>query len=176
MKLFYLSDVSQVDYFLSNKIYLKNFVPITGDISVSFEFELRNIKYLNEWDYLSIEDINNNFDTANSLSCYWFSELFPDIIPIDKTYFCSTSQDMVYSLEAALNAYSLYTTLFSQFHITEIHGFFLDNQAVIKTGPLPTNRAVRSVSQSILFWLCEKELIPIIQLKSKFPISLGTLK
>ena len=175
MKIFYITDVSQLSDFFSDIVYSESFIPLTGDISVAYELIKKNVHFFNEWDFLSNEEIQRNFDLANDISKKWWVEFSFKTLKSDDTFFSTTQQDMVYFFEAALNSKSLYSSLFLKYNISEIHGYFLKEQAVIRTGPNPTHRAVRSIAQSVLFWLCKKKSIPVIQLKSNASISIGTL-
>ena len=176
MKLLYITDISQLTDYFSDPNSYKDLTIITGDISVAFELETSGVNYVNEWDFLSNKEIENNFDQANVISKKWWNEIYNIHTHDGQHYFSSTCQDMVYSIEAALNSKCIYDSLFSKYKILEIHGFFLKDQAVIKTGPIPTHRAVRSITQAILFWICKKKSIPVFRLVSKYPLSLGRLK
>jgi hypothetical protein len=176
MKLLLLTDICQLNDFLSKKDLLQNYMPITGDISVSFKLIQNNIPFINEWDYLNKNQIQFNWDLANDLSKIWWTGFNIDIPPEFNKYLLCTSQDMVYSLEAIFNSYEVYTSIFDKFKIIEVHGYFLHNQAVVRTGPMPTNRAVRSITQSILFWIADLKSIPIYKLETNFKLSNSFLK
>ena len=176
MKLLYLTDICQLNDLLPNKELLKNFMPITGDISVSFKLIQNKIPFINEWDYLNKNQIEFNWDLANEFSKTWWKGFNFDIPPDFNNYFLCTSQDMVYSLEAIFNSYEVYSSIFDKFKIMEVHGYFLNNQSVIRTGPMPTNRAVRSITQAILFWIADLKSIPIYKIESNFKLSNGFLK
>ena len=74
MKIFYITDVSQLCDFFSDIVYSESFIPLTGDISVAYELIKKNVHFLNEWDFLSNEEIKCNFDLANDISKKWWIE------------------------------------------------------------------------------------------------------
>jgi hypothetical protein len=166
LKIIYLTDVSQLNDFYSNSYFRESYIPLTGDIAVTYDFIKKDVYFLNEWDFISNDEIKINFDRAYDFSREWWKELSGYVSNSEDYYFSSTQQDMVYSFEAAFNAQSIYTSLFLKHEITEIHGYFLKEQAVIRTGPNPTHKAVRSIAQSILFWICNKHSIPVYYIKS----------
>jgi hypothetical protein len=175
MKLLYLTDICQVRDLICNEELLNNYMPITGDISVSFKLIEKKIPFINEWDYLNKNSIQFNWDLANDLSKSWWIGFNFDIPQDLKKYLLCTTQDMVYSLEAIFNSYEVYNSIFDKNNITEVHGYFLNNQSVIRTGPMPTNRAVRSIAQAILFWISDLRSIPIYKLESNFKLSKASL-
>lgn len=171
MKLLYFTDVIQVNYFIKNKDQFNGFTPITGDITAAFVLLHNKIEFINEWDYLKPHQIQNNWDLANNFSKSWWSEL-EILLNMDlQAYFESTSQDMVWPLEAIYNSKSVYDEIFSKFKIAEVYGFFQNNKAVIKTGPLPAHKAVRSIAQSILFWIADEKSIPYYKLDLQLELS-----
>lgn len=168
MKLLYITDVSQVQYLLKNREKFDGYMPITGDISSVFLLQNSLLEFINEWDLLSSSVIEKNWNLAYDFSKNWWNEVDFDIPDDVKEYYFATSQDMVYPLEAIFNAKSVYEELFMKFNIEELLGFFLEKQAVIRTGPIPTHRAVRSIAQAILFWIADKNLVPYKAIEMNF--------
>ncbi len=171
MIILYITDVSQVQYFLKYKNEFEGLIPMTGDIASSFLLQNNQVKYINEWDFFKPITIEKNWNLANTFSKKWWTEVNFEIPNEILKYFEATSQDMVYPLEAVFNAYSIYQEIFKKFTIDELHGFFLENQAVIRTGPIPTHRAVRSIAQSILFYIADKHEIPFKKIEINNPLS-----
>lgn len=177
MELLYFTDISQVQYVLDKKPHLfEQMMPITGDIVVAFELERLKIDYIDEWDFLSSESIQRNWNIANDLSTRWWEEIDINVYYEGFSLFEATKQDMVYPIQACLNAKIVYERLITENHIERISGFFLPPMGVVRTGPIPTHRAVRSVSQAVLFWLANKSNIPIETLFSTYDLSHGRMK
>lgn len=178
MELLYITDVSQIKFILENASDLLNrFTPITGDLVVSNELESLGVNFIDEWDYLSPNDIESNWRLSAKLTKCWWEEL-----GIDQIYFenislsqCA-SQDLTYSFEAALNARTAYEKIIEAHNVTRIVGFFLENRAVIRTGPYPTHRAVRSISQAVLFWIAKSKNIQVDSMESTYNLSSGIIK
>ncbi len=173
MELLYLTDISQVNYIFDNSLdYFEKYTPLSGDLVVSSKLEKLGISFIDEWDYLAKEYINLNWQNSLTLSKKWCKELKIEEIKYNNVLLSKcTQQDFAYSFEAALNARTAYEKILNEFDVTRIFGFFLPDTPVIRTGPAPTHRAVRSVSQSVLFWLAENKNIPIIKLKSNYDLS-----
>ena len=168
MKLLYITDVSQVQYFLKNREEFEGYMPITGDISSVFLMQNNLLEFINEWDLLPPTVIEQNWNLANDFSKNWWNEVDFDIPNDVKEYYFATSQDMVYPLEAIFNAKLVYEELFKKFKIEELLGFFLQKQAVLRTGPIPTHRAVRSIAQAILLWIADKNSVPYKSIEMNF--------
>ncbi len=174
MELLYFSDSSQLDYVLEVRPeLLRSMRPITGDMVVSFELERLGIEFIDEWNLIEPEEIQNNWNDAYVLSKSWWDEGLANTLYGVEALTESAQQDMVYPFQACLNARTSYSRLFSLFSVEKIHGFFLPSVAVIRTGPAPTSRAVRSVSEAVLIFMAEKRGIPFEKLNSHFPLSLG---
>lgn len=174
MDLLYFSDVSQLDYVLdSNPELLHQMRPITGDMVVSFELERLIVDYIDEWSLIEPEEIEKNWNDAYALSTSWWDESLASTKYGIEALTDSAQQDMVYPFQACLNARTAYCRLFREFSIKKISGYFLPNVAIIRTGPAPTSRAVRSVSQAVLIFQAEKRDIPVEKLNSPYPLSLG---
>ena len=176
MDLLYFSDISQLDHVLeSDPGLLERMRPMTGDMTVSYELERLGIDFIDEWNYLQPEDIERNWNEAYRLSMNWW-----DGNPEDAEYEGldlrdAASQDMVYSLEASLNARTAYGRIFDAFEVKRISGYFLPKVAVVRTGPAPTSRAVLSVTQAVLIYMAEGRGIPVEPLESTRPLSQGRL-
>ena len=176
MELLYFTDISQVDYVVDNMPeLLRQKRPVTGDIVVAYELERLGIDFIDEWHFLGSDDITKNYETAHLLSATWWDEHLASTEYEGFALSDTTQQDMVYPLEACLNARSVYDRIFSSYQIEKISGYFLPPVGVVRTGPLPTHRAVRSVSQAVLFYLAEKRGIPVVKLNSGRPLSSGRI-
>jgi hypothetical protein len=171
MKLLYITDVSQVDYLLNNFNEFESYTPITGDISSAFVLQNNFVDFINEWDYLRPELIQKNWDLANNFSENWWNEIHFNIPSDLKQYFIATSQDMVFPLEVIFNSKTVYEDIFKRFQIEELAGFFLENNAILRTGPIPTHRAARSIAQAILFWIADCNGIPYVNIEMKFQLT-----
>lgn len=176
MHLLYLTDISQLNHLrIENPQLLTHMQPITGDIVVAFELERLKIEFIDEWDYLSPQDIEHNLETANKLSKNWWDESIASTEYEGFTLASTTGNDLLYFFEACLNAATVYKKLFQTYTIDRISGYFLPNIGVIRTGPNPAHRAVRSVVQAILFWFAENNGISVNRLESRLPLSEGKL-
>lgn len=176
MELLYFTDISQVDYVVDNMPeLLRQKRPVTGDIVVAYELERLGIDFIDEWDFLGSDDIARNCETAHPLSTTWWDEHLASTEYEGFALSDTSQQDMFYPLEACLNARLVYDRIFSSYQIEKISGYFLPPVGVVRTGPIPTNRAVRSVTQAVLFYLAEKRGIPIVKLNSGRPLSSGTI-
>lgn len=178
MELLYITDISQIKFILDvSPNLLEKFTPITGDLVVSNELENLGINFIDEWDYLTPKTIESNWILSNKLTKCWTNEA-----GIDPVYYEDISlsecagQDLAYSFEAALNARVVYEKIIETHNVTRIAGFFLPEIAVIRTGPFPTHRAVRSISQAVLFWIAESRNIPVEKLESTYNLSSGIIK
>ncbi len=174
MELLYFTDISQVQYVLDKKPQLfEQMRPITGDIVVAYELDRLNIGFIDEWDFLEPADIEKNWEIANRLSTSWWDEINANVGYEGFSLFDATKQDMVYPIEACLNAQVVYERIFQENCIDRISGFFLPSIGVIRTGPSPIRRAAMSVSQAVLFWLAEKYNISVNKLETDCPLSQG---
>lgn len=168
MELLYLSEISQLDYVLkNNKKLLDKFQPITGEMTISFELERLGINFIDEWDYITPEEIEANWNEANILATTWWNDNNIEIGNETEYILNSAQQEYVYPFQACLNAKTAYIRIFKKFNVDFIHGFFLPSVAVIRTGPAPTSRAVRSVSEGVLIYLAEKKGIPLLKLQTR---------
>jgi len=174
MELLFFTDISQVQYVLDKEPELfEQMRPITGDIVVAYELDRLNIGFIDEWDFLESADIERNWEIANRLSASWWNEINTNAYYEGFSLFETTKQDIVYPIEACLNARVVYERIFQENSINRISGFFLTSIGVIRTGPSPSQRAVRSVSQAVLFWLAEKFNISVNKLETDYPLSKG---
>lgn len=176
LEILYFTDIVQVRYVAEKSPHLfRQMRPMTGEIVVADEFERLHIPFIDEWQYLENSDIERNFEAANNLSARWWDRRIPEIeykgLPLSE----AARQDLVFAFEAALNAKVVYNRILSSAKIEKVSGFFLPPAGVVRTGPLPTHRAVRSVAQAVLFWATERLQIPIVRLTCDRPLSRGTL-
>ena len=171
MELLYFSNISQLDYVVkSNPRLLKHLCPMTNDFVVSYELERMGIDFIDEWDFLEPNDIKKNWETANSLSKTWLGEQFLNAKYTQFTLSDAAQIDIIYPFQACLNAQTVYYNIFNLYPVEKITGYFLPSLGVIRSGPYPTNRAVSSVTQAVLFYMAEKRGIPIIKLNSGYPL------
>jgi hypothetical protein len=177
MELLYFTDISQLKYILNvSPNLLKKYTPITGDLVVSYELENLGIDFIDEWDYLTSKTIESNWILSKKLTKCWTNEA-----GIDAVYFEDISlnecaeNDLAYSFEAALNARLVYEKIIEKYNVSSIAGFFLPEISVIRTGPFPTHRAVRSISQAVLFWIAECRKITVKKLESPYDLSSGII-
>jgi hypothetical protein len=172
MDLLYFSDISQLNYILDTKPdLLKSMYPLTGDMTVSFELEGLGIEFIDEWEFIEPEEIEKNRIEADLISINWWNEKFYSTEYGVEALTVSAKQDLVYAFQACLNARTAYQRILSTFAVKKISGFFLTPTAVLRTGPSPTNRAVRSVSEAVLFFLAEKRDIPVSKFSSSYQLS-----
>jgi glycosyltransferase involved in cell wall biosynthesis len=176
MELLYFTDISQLDYVVATApALLTQTRPATGDFTVSYELQRLGIDFIDEWDFLGSDDIEKNWETAHLLSRTWWDEQLASTEYAGFSLTDAAQQDMVYSFEACLNARTAYERIFSSYSVAKISGYFLPSVAVVRTGPPPTGRAVRSVVQSVLFYIAEKHGIHVVELHSGRPLSLGRI-
>lgn len=176
MELLYLTDISQVKFILENRPQLfKELMPITGDIVVAYELENLKIKFIDEWDYLDPIEIEENWNLAYELSESWLNEI--NINENNNEFYLSkeTVQELVLPFEACLNAKTVYNKIFKKYSIEQINGFFLPQVPIIRNGPPPAHRAIRSVVEAVIFWLAEVNQIQITKLEERYSLSDGKL-
>lgn len=175
MELLYFSDISQLDYVRASKPdMLKHMGLITGDMVVAFELERLGIDFIDEWDFITPDEIRANWETAHTLSRTWWDEHLASTEYEGFSLADAAQQDLIYPFEASLNARTVYGRIFSTHPIEKIRGYFLPSVGVVRTGPAPTSRAVRSVTQAILLYLAERHGITVERLNSSLPLSLGS--
>jgi hypothetical protein len=176
MNLLYFSDVSQLEYVLEkNSDLIINALPITSDMTVSFELERLGIEFIDEWNFIEPIEIEKNWNEAHSLSYSWWNEEISTTNYKAEPLTKSAQQEMIYPFQACLNARTIYNRIFDKYTIKKISGYFLPNVPVKRTGPIPANRAVQSVSQAVLFYMAENRGISIEKLSSINPMSLGKI-
>jgi hypothetical protein len=168
MELLYFSDVSQLDCMLNSMPeLLLNKIPTTGDMQVSYELERLGIEFIDEWDFIEQIEIEENWNKAYILSKKWCDNTSL-IMGHELNKYSAT--ELIYPLQACLNARTIYGRLFKRYSIKKISGYFLLNKAVIRTGPAPTSRAVQSVTQAVLFYMADKGKVSIEKLTSSVPL------
>jgi hypothetical protein len=161
----FLTNISHLkDVLLFTPYMLKNMHPVTNDMTVSFELERLGIKYIDEWDYLTPNDIENNKDAAHKLAQDWWDEAIQSTSYNGIVLTKAAQEDLIFSFEASLNARTVYSRLFEAYKVREIFGYFPDPVAVVRTGPTPASKAVQSVAYAVLFYLAEKQGIGVYKL------------
>jgi hypothetical protein len=162
MEVLYLSDISQLDYISQ----YESKVLMTGDILIAHELSKKNIYFINEWEFISENSIKNNWDQSYALSKQWCDENKRYFNHDGISYSECIQQDLIYPFEAVLNSTEVYKNIFNKFGIKKIYGYFETPTAVISTGPFPTYKAVRSISESVLFQIADNLKIEVIKLKA----------
>lgn len=164
MKIFYFSEIQQLrDISEAEPSWNEEYTPMTGNIVVVAEFQKRSIRFIDEWAYLTPEEIERHRKTANELANSWYMPLSGRIKEDDIDLLRITSQEFVYPFEIALNAHKVYERVFDEHDVEKIEGYFLPQTPVIRTGPPPVQRATGAIAQAILFWLAEKRKITLRQ-------------
>jgi len=167
-----LSEISHLDFVLAQKPeMLKSMRPITGDMVVAFELERLGIDFIDEWDFLQPDEIEKSKETAHVLSKTWWDENLASTSYEGFSLTHVAQQDLVYPFEACLNARVVYERIFKAHPISKVSGYFLPPVGVVRTGPAPTTRAVSSVAQAILFYIAERQGIPVDKLHSPLPLT-----
>lgn len=175
MELLYFSDISQLDFVRTTKPDIfKQKLPITGDMVVAFELERLGIDFIDEWNFLKPDEIRENWETAHTLSRNWWDEHLASTEYEGFSLADAAQQDLVYPFWASLNARAVYGSIFSAYPVKKISGYFLPAVAVVRTGPAPASRAVRSVTEAILLYIAEQRGIPVERLSSSLSLSTGT--
>lgn len=173
MELLYFSDSSQLDYVIAEKPeLLKSMCPITSDMSVASELDRLGIDFIDEWKYLTSEDINENWEVAHRLAKGWCNDKKINSRNDGLDFTEVVEQELIYPFEGCLNARTVYNNVFDNYQVTKISGFFLPPTAVIRTGPDPTSRAVSSVVQAVLFYIAEQRGISVEYYDSPYPMSI----
>ncbi len=160
--LLFFSDVAQVKHIqLNEPERLNDMLPVTADMTVAFMLEQEGIAFVDEWDFLSENQIVENKKNAHLLAKNWWDEQVASTEYNGLLLSDLVEQDLVYPLEASLNARTVYTGLLDAYSVKKISGFFLSSVPVIRTGPVPTAMAVHSVSQAILFYMADQRGIKV---------------
>ncbi len=147
---------------------------VTGDIAVAAELERRQIPFLEEWSYLSAEDIERNWNEAHDLTAMWWQDGFAGCGDMSYESFslADAAQEMfITPFEAGLNARTVYGRLLREHAPDHLFGYFLPPVAVTRGGPLPAERAVASIAQAVLFWTAEQRGIPVTRNRQTHPLS-----
>ena len=159
LELLYLSNIAQLQDVLDSKSdFIKDWQPITGDMTVAFELEKLGIVYLDERDFLTVDDIKINNDTANILASTWWDE---DLARTDyegAKLATAVQEELVWPFEACLNARTVYGRLFKTFDVTRIYGYFLSPVGISRCHPV---RGVVEVTEATIFYLANQCKIPI---------------
>ena len=166
LNLLFLNDVAQLKYIqLNEPEKLNDMLPVTADMTVAFMLEQKGIAFVDEWDFLSENQIVENKKIAHQLAKNWWDEQVASTEYNGLVLSDLVEQDLVYPLEASLNARTVYAGLLDTYSVKKISGFFLPAVPVIRTGPVPTAKAVHSVSQAILFYMAAKRGIEVSHLQ-----------
>ena len=166
--LLFLSDINHLEEIKSSSPFmLQTLLPITGDMEVSFELESHQLYFIDEWDFLTPKDVEENKNKAHLLAKSWWDENLASTEYKGLILSDLVQQDLVYPFEASLNARTVYSKLFETHNIKKISGFFLRPIPVIRTGPAPTTKAVQSVSQAILFYMAEQQGVTVNHLRTQ---------
>jgi hypothetical protein len=175
MELIYFSDISQLDYvILNNPDLLRGMHPMTGDMVVAFELERMGIEFIDEWKFINEKEIENNWDDAHVLSKSWWNENVASTAYDGFALTDAAQQDLIYPLWASLNARTIYSKIFNGYPINKISGYFLPSIGVVRTGPVPTSRAVTSVSQAVLFYFADGANVAVDHLSTNVALSTGS--
>lgn len=164
--LLFLSDAAQVKHIqLYEAEKFNNMLPVTADMTVAFMLEQEGIAFIDEWDFLSENQMEQNKKNAHFLAKNWWDEHVASTEYNGLFLSGLVEQDLIYPLEASLNARTVYAGLLDTYSAKKISGFFLSPVPVIRTGPAPTAKAVHSVSQAILFYMAEMRGIEVNHLQ-----------
>jgi hypothetical protein len=176
LELLYFSDISQLDYVLASKPdFLRKMRPITGDMVVAFELERLGNEFIDEWDFIKADEIEKNRNDAYQISRTWWSEYFASTEYEGLSLADVAKQDLFYPFEASLNARTIYDRIFCTYPVERVSGYFLPSVGLVRTGPAPTSRAVRSITEAIFFYIAERYGIPVDKLISSLPLSQGSI-
>lgn len=160
--LIFLTDVLYLKYIASNSSeMLKIMTPITSNMAVAFELEEMGIEYIDEWNFLKYEDIQNNKNVAHNLAENWWDEALASTNYNGFALADAAKQDLIFFFEASLNARTIYGGLFEAYAVRDIYGHFSPPVPVIRTGPSPASKAAQSVGYAVMFYMAEKRGIAI---------------
>ena len=163
--LLFISELSQLEAVLDDKLSLfKNMQIVTADMAVAYELEKLQIEFIDEWSLINSSDIKNNFDYAWEIAGKWWDENISSTIFKDIVLSVLTKDDILYSIEASLNAITIYSRLFDRYQINSISGYFMPSTGVVRTGPLPAKRSVRTISDAVMFFYAERYKIQVNKL------------
>lgn len=174
MELLFITDVSQLAYLREHcPELLRSATPVVEDVVVAYELERMGVAFIEEWSLLTPAEIEDNSAVAHRLAANWWDESRASTDYRGIRLSDMVRQDLIYPLEACLNARTVYRKLFASVDITRISGFFLPPTGVVRTGPLPASRAVRSVAQAVLFYMAQQRAIPVQRRETGLPLSAG---
>jgi hypothetical protein len=149
-ELIYLTNVNQLKLIVDeDHNCITNKLPITGDLTVSYELEKMGVEFINEWDNITPLEIEHNFELASTLSESWWQELGLEEY---SELFQFTSADMYYPINACLNASTVYDRILFKHKVTKISGYFSPEIGIMSNGPAPVSQAVQSIVEAVLFW------------------------
>jgi len=170
LTLLYLSDLEQFNYLVIKDCELINSATIiTGDMTLSFELERKNISFIDIWSFLHSKELERNRGIAYRI--YESSLSRNGSFEINTGYDFSNimQQDLFFAVEAMLNASVVYSKIFNRHKIKEIYGYFIKPQALIRTGPALNFKIANSISEGILFYFANEKKIKIKRLGYKKP-------
>lgn len=171
-KLLYLTDVNQIQYVLDHcPTYFDEMVPLTGELVVAYELKRRKIDFLNEWDYLSSSEIEKNNSLSTSILANWYDPALAPLSFMDINLASMAKEDLAYAFLCCLNASTAFRKILDNSSIERIYGFFLEPIPIIRNGPAPAHRALRSIAQAVIFYLAEQKGITIHKLPLSLPLS-----
>jgi hypothetical protein len=144
-------------YIMTNKSsWLRNKIPLSGDMTVAFELERLGLNFIDEWDLINPHEIKKNCDDSYSLVKKWWGDDSDTIKYEDFSLGEAAEIDLSYSFQCSLNARSIYGNLFDSYPVDTITGFFKPSVGVVRT-----SFSTRSVSQSILFYMAKDRGVKI---------------
>lgn len=176
MELLFISDASQLAFVQEHcPELLRAATPVVEDVVVAYELERLGLAFIDEWSFLTPAEIEANSAAAHQLATRWWDESRASTAYRGLRLASLVQQDLIYPLEACLNARTVYEKLFAALDVTQISGFFLPPTAVVRTGPLPASRAVRSVAQAVLLHMAQARSIPVRRRETGRPLSSGRI-
>lgn len=155
-----LSDVSHVsDWMGRARRKLSHALPITSDLGAAAELDRQCVQFIDEFTYLSPDEMERNWNRAYELAEEWQrfalppKTLSPEVAVLAR-------QDLIYPFEMCLNAATVYRKLLTSHSVEELLVYWVPPRAVIRTGPLPISRAAASLAQAVLRWSARSRRIP----------------
>jgi hypothetical protein len=172
MDLLFVNDPSHLDWLAEAPgERLKERVPVTGDLAVADGLERLGIPFLDEWDYLSAEDVRRNWEAAHELGARWWDEGLASTAYGGFTLAEAARFDVVFPFEICLNAATIYGRLLETPSLGALHAFSLPRTPVSRTGPAPLSRASAALAQGVLRWQAWARGRPLHRLTSPRPLA-----
>ena len=171
MDLLFLNDRSQLDWLAeAPRERLKELVPVTGDLAVADGLERLGIPFLDEWDYLTPEDIVRNFDAAHKLGARWWDEGLASTAYHGFRLAEAAKYDVVFPFEMCLNAATIYGRLLETPSLGNLHAFRGPRIPVVRTGPAPLSQASASLARAVLRWQARVKGLPLRRFSPPRPL------